>query len=136
MSLAGLIAVLILIMVVLIIIALPFFSRSRTQAAGDAARLNQDRVIAYYERVLQNIRDLDEDRALGKISVEDHQRERELWAERGVQALKLLDSLSAEAAVQDTLPVTADETSAHMDAEIEAAVEAHLHTETAKAQDS
>lgn len=97
MSASGLIVTILLVTMVIVIIALPFLGSSRRKAAADEALLKQqDRVIAYYERALQNIRDLDEDHTLGKISEESYRQDRELWAQRGAQALKLLDQLTAE----------------------------------------
>ncbi len=94
MSPTGLIASILLLTLVIAIIALPFFHTMRQKSAVDTAAAKQrDGVIAYYERALQNIRDLDEDHALGKISETSYRQDRELWTQRGVQALKLLDQL-------------------------------------------
>ena len=95
MSPTGLIASILLLTLVIVIVALPFFQMMRQKSAvDDAAMKQQDGVIAYYERALQNIRDLDEDHALGKISEASYRQDRELWTQRGVQALKLLDQLA------------------------------------------
>jgi len=96
MSAGGLIAAILLVTAAALIIALPFLSARRKAAADGALLKQQDRVIAYYERALQNIRDLDEDHALGKINEESYRQDRELWAQRGAQALKLLDQLTIE----------------------------------------
>lgn len=96
MSAGGLIAAILLVTAAALIIALPFLSARRKAAADEALLKQQDRVIAYYERALQNIRDLDEDHALGKINEESYRQDRELWAQRGAQALKLLDQLTIE----------------------------------------
>ncbi|KXK23632.1 MAG: hypothetical protein UZ15_CFX003000581 [Chloroflexi bacterium OLB15] len=96
MSAGGLIAAILLVTAAALIIALPFLSARRKAAADGALLKQQDRVIAYYERALQNIRDLDEDHALGKINEESYRQDRELWAQRGAQALKLLDQLTVE----------------------------------------
>lgn len=96
MSAGGLIAAILLVTAAALIIALPFLSARRKAAADEALLKQQDRVIAYYERALQNIRDLDEDHALGKINEESYRQDRELWAQRGAQALKLLDQLTVE----------------------------------------
>ncbi len=97
MSAGGLIAAILLVTGTALIIALPFLqSAGRKKTADEAFLKQQDRVIAYYERALQNIRDLDEDHALGKLSEESYRQDRELWAQRGAQALKLLDDLTTE----------------------------------------
>ena len=45
---------------------------------------------------MTNIRDLDEDFSTGKISAEDHQEEREIWARRGIQLLRAQDESDKE----------------------------------------
>jgi type II secretory pathway component PulM len=94
-SVPGLIAALALTALVILFIAAPFWRRSQASTAQAAADLQRERVLAYYERVLRNMRDLDEDHALGKLDEAGYQRDRALWAEKGVQALRLLDTLEA-----------------------------------------
>lgn len=118
MSLAGLLAALILTALVLAFIAAPFMRR-RAVPERRAADLQRERVLAYYERVLRNVRDLDEDHALGKLDEAEYQHDRELWVERGVQALKLLDSLDAGSG-----GVSASSDAAELDAAVERAVQA------------
>jgi hypothetical protein len=107
MSLMGLLIGLVLLTVVVLFIAAPVLRASRPSQVSPS-NLQRERVLAYYERVVGAIRDLDEDHALGKIDVSAYQRERALWAERGVQALSLLDGMG-----EDTAPAS------DLDAQIE-----------------
>ncbi|MFN8527750.1 MAG: hypothetical protein U0670_03970 [Anaerolineae bacterium] len=95
MSIAGLVIGLGLITVTIVIAVLPLLGRqNRTDTAIERQR---ERLIAYYERALRNVRDLDEDHDLGKIGDSDYAAERETWMQRGVQALKTLDQIDAQA---------------------------------------
>ncbi len=116
MSIAGLLVSLLLAIIVIAIVAQPLLGAARggIDAEPDDRR---DRVSVYYERVLTNIRDLDEDLATGKISPADHGREREVWVARGITLLRLLDQWQAE-------QHRADEAT-DIDAMIEAAVAAY-----------
>ncbi|MCU0511243.1 MAG: hypothetical protein MUE40_01605 [Anaerolineae bacterium] len=91
---------------------------------GDVAAVflskQQERARAYYERVLANIRDLDEDFNTGKISPEEYASEREQWVQRGMIVLKLIDELDAQHNIIDN--TQADD--AAIDAAIEAAIQA------------
>jgi hypothetical protein len=69
--------------------------------------------------VLSNIRDLDDDHNADKIHPQEYQVERELWAERGVRVLKLLDELNEQH------PIT--ENPLADDAEIDALIEAQIN---------
>jgi hypothetical protein len=62
----------------------------------DVVSRQQERLTIYYERVLRNLHDIDEDYATGKLSQHDYQIERERWVNRGVQALRALEQLDAE----------------------------------------
>src|SRR5690606_5047570 len=116
MSTEGLIVGIFLTALVLIFIGMPLVRREKVQ--GDPlAEKQRERLLVYYERVLRNIRDLDEDHALGKIADAEYQRERELWAARGVQVLKALDTLSDQPMIA---PTAADDSA--IDLAIEAAV--------------
>ncbi|MFN8377744.1 MAG: hypothetical protein U0452_03655 [Anaerolineae bacterium] len=119
MSLAGLLGALVLTALVLAFIAAPFLRRSKGPDRRAATDLQRERVLAYYERVLRNVRDLDEDYALGKLDEADYQHDRATWTERGVQALKLLDQLDAGSA-----GVSASSDAAELDAAVERAVKA------------
>jgi hypothetical protein len=120
MSLEGLIAALVLTTITLIIIGRPFFADSTEPDRG----LSRQRVRAqaYYERVVRNIRDLDDDHSIGKIAAEEYQTEREIWVQRGSVVLKLLDDL-------DEMPLTsANADDAAIDAAIEQAVQKMART--------
>ncbi len=99
MSIAGLLLSLALGLIALIIVARPLF---RATAGGkhsaDELALKRDQLGQYYERVLTNIRDLDEDYATGKIDRADYQPEREAWVQRGIQLLRAQDELAAASA--------------------------------------
>ena len=95
MSIPGLLISLLLALIAIAIVAQPFFSAARGGTGADTDDQG-DRVDNYYERVLTNIRDLDEDLATGKISAADHGREREVWVARGLALLRLQDQLGAQ----------------------------------------
>jgi hypothetical protein len=97
MSIPGLVFALLLALFVLAWIVMPLFSREPKQAVGGDDLLlekQRERLLAYYERILRNIRDLDEDHALEKIAEDEYTRERAEWAARGVQVLQALDSIN------------------------------------------
>lgn len=97
MSVAGLLIALALSLAALAIAARPLLRPARRErATGENLRLQRDRLAAYYERVLTNIRDLDEDMATGKINQGDYEAERETWAGRGIRLLRALDQLERE----------------------------------------
>lgn len=96
MSLPGIVVGAALVLLVLLVLGLPYLRRSTYVPQADAgAQKQRDRVLAYYDRVLQNLRDLDEDHALGKLNAEDYARDRERWLQRGAQALQVLDNLES-----------------------------------------
>ena len=98
MSIPGLLIALLLSLIALAIVARPLLRPSRPrQSAGSSLRRESERVQTYYERVLTNIRDLDEDFATGKINEDDYRAEREVWAQRGIRLLRVQDQLKREA---------------------------------------
>ncbi len=123
MSLEGLLGSILLLVLVLASIAAPFVRPTRanqdTLVAKQVSRAN-----AYYERVLNNVRDLDEDFATGKIAPEEYQQERQAWLERGVRVLALMDEL----AQQHSLVSDSHADDAQIDAAIEAAIRQHQQT--------
>lgn len=122
MSLPGLIFALLVALFVLLWIALPLFQRrAEIEAADPLIDKQRERLLVYYERVLRNIRDLDEDRALDKIDEAEYAREREEWAQRGAQVLQALDTL----AERQVIPPTPAEDSA-VDRAIDNAIEAAI----------
>ncbi|MCS6837075.1 MAG: hypothetical protein NZ750_13785 [Anaerolineae bacterium] len=118
MSVFGLLIGLALLVALVLALAWPFFVPPQPSLDDQLERQRQ-RAQAYYERILTNIRDLDEDFQTGKIDQAEYQAEREVWAARGVVVLGLLDDLSRRQAFTD---LGAD--AAHIDAAIEAAVQA------------
>ena len=116
MSIPGLLISLLLVLIAIAIVARPLLGAARS---GNESALDEqgDRVGNYYERVLTNIRDLDEDLATGKIGAADHRREREVWVARGIALLRLQDQLEARRVATD-MP-------ADTEAMIEAAVAAY-----------
>jgi hypothetical protein len=124
MSPTGLVFALLLALFVLAWIVMPLFSRDAKDKADDPLQEKQrERLLAYYERILRNIRDLDEDHALEKIAEDEYTRERAEWAERGVQVLQALDSISPREA-EVIAPTPADDAAVDqaIDDVIEAAV--------------
>jgi hypothetical protein len=120
MSVEGLLIAVFLTALVLLIVGLPLIGVKTNRSEGDPlAEKQRERLLVYYERVLRNIRDLDEDYALGKIAVEAYEQERELWAARGVHVLKALDSLDDQ---QMIAPTAAED--AAVDRAIDDAIEA------------
>ncbi len=106
---------------VLFWVIVPFLTRD--DAVTDDASLDRQRgrLLAYYERVLRNIRDLDEDHATGKMPTADYEFEREEWMGRGIKVLRMLDKLDA----QDNL-VTDAEDDAAIDEAIDDVIEAAI----------
>lgn len=121
MSIAGIVFALVLTTLVLVLVVLPLFQRGAASPGDALADKQRERLLVYYERVLRNIRDLDEDHALGKIAEGEYRQERELWAARGVQVLKALDSLAEQSMIAPS-PVEDAAVDLAIDEAIEAAV--------------
>lgn len=125
MSIEGMIVSLALVLLSAAAVGGPLFSRARTAPTEDVLLQKQhERLLMYYERVLTNLRDLDEDHTTGKMPDEDYAFEREIWMERGIEVLKALDTLTDHSliAVNQKDVATADEA---LDAAIEQAIELH-----------
>lgn len=121
MSIPGLSIALLMSLIALAIVARPLLGAARTRpSAGSSLRLESERVQLYYERVLTNIRDLDEDFATGKINEDDYRAEREVWAQRGIRLLRAQDQLEREGS-----PLAAGEDAERIDRAIEEAVAAY-----------
>lgn len=96
MSYEGLLVSVVMAAIVTLLIAAPLLRRDmKRKDSSVQAQKQRDRMLAYYERVLTNIRDLDEDHATGKLLDTDYGVERETWVQRGIQVLKALDELDA-----------------------------------------
>ncbi len=97
MSILGLIVSLVMFVIAMIIVARPLLRPSRTHLEIETnIERQRDRLRIYYERVLTNIRDLDEDYNTGKIGEADYREEREVWVHRGIRLLRVQDSLDAK----------------------------------------
>lgn len=95
MSIEGLVFSLLIALATVAVIAWPFLRRAPAVYTADEAVIQKqrERLLIYYERVLTNLRDLDEDFSTGKMQPEDYHVEREEWMQRGIQVLKALDEL-------------------------------------------
>jgi hypothetical protein len=97
MSLEGVVFGLIILLAALIWIGTPLFRRQIGRGSDDALLQKQrERLLLIYERVLTNIRDLDEDHTTGKMQTTDYETERETWVQRGIQVLKAMDRLNEQ----------------------------------------
>ncbi len=124
MSIEGLAVSVILLTVAALFIVSPLLRAGTRQQADDARLQKQrERLLVYYERVLTNLRDLDEDYSTGKMPEADYALEREEWVQRGIQVLKALDTLDERVLLTDT---PADDAAADeaIDKAIEAAITA------------
>ncbi|MDX1991920.1 MAG: hypothetical protein SF029_06010 [bacterium] len=137
MSIAGFIGALLIAAVFVLWVASPFFQRRRVQVVSnsdtDILERQRERLLVYYNRVLRNIHDLDEDFATGKLDEREYQDDRARWSERGVQALRALDQLDSQHLVApggaDMAAIdTAIETA--IDQRIEEAVRTYRHQTT------
>ncbi len=124
MSIEGLIISVILLTITLLLVVFPLFQRENAFTADEALLQKQrERLLVYYERVLTNIRDLDEDHATGKMPDDDYAYEREDWVQRGIQVLRALDTLHDETLI--TVAVVDD---AAVDEAIDHAIEDAIQT--------
>jgi len=125
MSIEGLIISMSIVAALLLWSVMPFFVKSHeAEAISTSVERQRERLNVYYERVLRNLHDLDEDYATGKLDQDDYALEREKWAQRGIQALKALDELDAQHLVTDSSAddATIDEA---IDRRIEQAIDDH-----------
>ena len=119
MSIEGLIAAVFITLLVVLLVVLPLVGRGQRKTTDALQERQRERLLVYYVRVLVNIRDLDEDHALGKLADAEYQQEREVWAARGVQVLKALDTLADQPMIS---PTAADDSA--IDLAIDDAIEA------------
>ncbi|HRL14676.1 MAG TPA: hypothetical protein PKX07_22530 [Aggregatilineales bacterium] len=117
MSIEGLLLSLGITAAALGFVLLPLLRRRRAANAETALATQRDRLVVYYERVLRNVQDLDEDYQTGKLNAGEYEAEREQWVQRGVAALKAMEDSHA-------LVAAAPADTAVLDREIEAAIEA------------
>lgn len=90
MSIEGLIGGAVLLLVTLFVVAQPLLSR---RARGVTVPQQIESLTTEYERILNNLRDLEEDFSTGKLQEADYLADRELWTQRGVETLQTLDEL-------------------------------------------
>ena len=93
MSIPGLLLAMLMALLALAVVAYPLL---RGQSASDADS-RQDDIDARYERALLNIRDLDEDHATGKLDAQSYRTEREVWVQRGIELLRMMDERGRQA---------------------------------------
>ena len=98
MSIAGIAIAVLLALIALALVMRPLLAPAPPEPALSDRR---DRLRDYYERVLTNIRDLDEDFATGKINRGDYHEEREVWLQRGIRLLRAQDELEREQSAAD-----------------------------------
>jgi hypothetical protein len=127
MSIQGLLFAILLALFVIAWIVMPLLQRRGKSADDPLLEKQRERLLYYYERVLRNIHDLDEDHALGKIDEGEYGREREEWAERGVQVLQALDTIT-EKEVGFRIAETPADDDASVDHAIDDAIEAAIQT--------
>lgn len=127
MSLPGLFLTLVLIAILALWIASPLLSRRANRQTDHTVQQEYERVVVNYERILINIRDLDEDFATGKIGESDYQAERETWIERGIALLRSIDALTEQHGLNNAAPTIEDD--------IEARIAAHRARTTKAAHD-
>ena len=84
------------------------------------------------EAIYATIRDLDFDYETGKLGDAEYQHQRDAWVERGIAALKAIDSMTpvseSEALESSGQFPALDPEMAAIDAQIEAAVASRRHT--------
>lgn len=125
MSIEGIIVSLVIIALTGFTIALPLWrAHAHKGPASATIEKQRERLLTYYERVLTNLRDLEEDHATGKIVTEDFEQEREIWMQRGIQVLRALDDLGSHSIIQGAVKdaAAADEA---IDEAIEDAIKAY-----------
>ena len=120
MSIEGLIVSLVLVALAVLAVVLPLLRPESRPAEMDAIQIEKqrERLLVYYERVLTNLRDLDEDHATGKMPDADYAAEREDWMLRGIAVLRALDELQDHSIIQ-----TAVRDDAALDEAIDSAIE-------------
>ncbi len=97
MSVPGLLVALLLAAIAIAVVARPLLLPARQERLEEIqSRRQRDRLRESYERVLTNIRDLDEDQATGKANDADYRAEREVLLRRGIELLRLQDELERE----------------------------------------
>ena len=102
MSIGGIVFFLVLLSLTALVVVAPLLRRP-APIADSRLHKQQERLLVYYERVLTNLRDLDEDHITGKMPDAAYADERELWMRRGVQVLRALDELGEHSIIPDAI---------------------------------
>ena len=92
MEIAAIFLLLAIVLLVVLYVTIPFFSRIRLARGMDQAAST---LLAERDRVLASLQELDFDRALGKISEEEYPLQREALLQRGAGILRQLDEVQA-----------------------------------------
>ena len=100
MDLGSLLLGLALLLLVAFIVARPLIEGRRLDEAGPTPA---DDLLAEREGILAALRDLDFDHAMGKIADEDYAPQRAQFVARGVEALKQLEKLGVEDAIEQAI---------------------------------
>ncbi len=124
MSTGGLLVGVFIFLVAAVWIGSPLLKRRISSTDEVLLQKQRERLLMIYERVLNNIRDLDEDYTTGKMQPDDYETEREQWVQHGIQVLKALDSLNIE-----QMSATADR---HEDADLDRQIEEAIAAQRAK----
>ena len=124
MSIEGLGASLGLLALLVLWVAAPVLRRRNLTVFGATAR-QRERLLAHYDRVLTNIRDLDEDYATEKINDEAYALERERLMQNGVQVLVELDKVGGVVEIQAERALSEAELDSSIDKQSEQAVAAY-----------
>lgn len=123
MSIESLVIVATILIISGLWIGAPLFARQAATGRRTLEQKQTERLLNHYERILLNLRDLDEDFSVGKIQPQDYEQDREQLVQRGIQVLIALDHL-AESAAPSAHSDSAD-VDAAIDKQIEAAVAAY-----------
>jgi hypothetical protein len=94
MSIEGLIVGGFMLVVALWWVLSPLLEKHRAAGNEAAQQKQRERLLMVYERVLNNIRDLDEDFSTGKMPTGSYQQEREEWVQEGIHVLMALDEMT------------------------------------------
>ena len=127
MSIAGLIIGLIIVVLFTLWVIAPFLRQKPTIVIADdtVVERQKERLRVYYERVLRNLHDLDEDHATGKLREDEYHVEREQWGRRGIQALKAMEELDTQHLI---IQASADE--AAIDEAIDRVIDERINANT------
>jgi hypothetical protein len=125
MSLESLVIVLTLLAISILWIGAPLFNRKLHISTRTAVLAKQrEQIVVRYERLLSNLRDLEEDFTAGKMQADEFEYEHEKGIQAGIQLLRELDAFDTQhavlpqAAAHDATP----DVSADLDDAIEQAV--------------